>query len=187
MLHVCDQHFRHTGSHNNDAVFGSRRFVANDTCRTFVGAKLCHICRVGGCWVREHQSSDRQTETDRQTIRQTDRQTDRHDITRQANGQTDMCRQADRQTDRDRQTWAAVDSQTVTASDDLNQNYPRTDRDVRSQQTNKRLTRDLQKCMEKFDTQKALVDRSAIMSVVSAYVLCCVCAQIFFVVLAHYA
>ena len=34
---------------------------------------------------------------------------------------------------------------------------------------------------------EALVDRSTIMNVVSAYVLCCVCAQIFFVVLAHYA
>ena len=34
---------------------------------------------------------------------------------------------------------------------------------------------------------EALVDRSTIMKVVSAYVLCHVCAQIFFVVLAHNA
>ena len=38
-------------------LFRIERFIANDTCRTFVGAKLYHICRVGGCWVREHQSS----------------------------------------------------------------------------------------------------------------------------------
>ena len=38
-------------------LFRIKRFIANDTCRTFVGAKLYHICRVGSSWVREHQSS----------------------------------------------------------------------------------------------------------------------------------
>ena len=38
-------------------LFRIDRFIANDTCRTFVGAKLYHICRVGSSWVREHQSS----------------------------------------------------------------------------------------------------------------------------------
>ena len=32
-------------------------FVADDTSRTCVRAKLYHICSVGGCRVREHQSS----------------------------------------------------------------------------------------------------------------------------------
>ena len=38
-------------------LFRIERFVANDTCRTFVGAKLYHDCRVGSSRVREHQSS----------------------------------------------------------------------------------------------------------------------------------
>ena len=37
-------------------LFRIHRFVANDTCRTFVGAKLYHIRRVGDCRVRKHQS-----------------------------------------------------------------------------------------------------------------------------------
>ena len=43
-----------------------------------------------------------------------------------------------------------------------------------------------QKC-EKRNTHMTLVDKRAIMNDVSAFVLCCVCAQIFFVVPAHYA
>ena len=31
-------------------------FVADHTRRTLAWAKLYHICRVGGRWVREHQS-----------------------------------------------------------------------------------------------------------------------------------
>ena len=38
-------------------LFRIERFVANDTCGTFVGAKLNHIRRVGSNRVREHQSS----------------------------------------------------------------------------------------------------------------------------------
>ena len=37
--------------------FRIQRFVANNTCGTFVGAKLNHIRRVGSNRVREHQSS----------------------------------------------------------------------------------------------------------------------------------
>ena len=43
-----------------------------------------------------------------------------------------------------------------------------------------------QKC-EKRNTHMTLVDKSAIMNFISAFVLCCVCAQIFFVAPAHYA
>ena len=38
-------------------LFRIERFIANDTCRTFVGAKLYHICRVGSSRVWEHRSS----------------------------------------------------------------------------------------------------------------------------------
>ena len=37
--------------------FRIKRFVASNTCGTFVGAKLKHIRRVGSNRVREHQSS----------------------------------------------------------------------------------------------------------------------------------
>ena len=39
-------------------LFRIERFVANDTCSTFVRAKLNHIRRVGSNRVREHQSSE---------------------------------------------------------------------------------------------------------------------------------
>ena len=72
----------------------------------------------------------------------------------------------------------------------LESKHPRTNRDVRSSKLTKgsHVTSEVQKR----DTQKALKDRSAIMciflmNVVSAYVLCHVCAQIFFVVLGHFA
>ena len=38
-------------------LFRIKRFAANNTCGTFVGAKLNHIRRVGSNRVREHQSS----------------------------------------------------------------------------------------------------------------------------------
>ena len=38
-------------------LFRIERFVANDTCRTLVGAKLHHICRVSNSRMRKHQSS----------------------------------------------------------------------------------------------------------------------------------
>ena len=38
-------------------LFRVKRFVANNTCGTFVGAKLNYIRRVGSNRVREHQSS----------------------------------------------------------------------------------------------------------------------------------
>ena len=108
---------------------------------------------------------DTQTDTEQETQTDTETDTDRH-------GDTDT---HDRHRHRHRHTHT-----------DLNQNVRAVNGDLRNKQTDKRLTREPQKCRKR-DTQKALVDRSAIMNVVSAYVLCCVCAQIFFVVLAHYA
>ena len=96
--------------------------------------------------------------------------------------QTDRHRQTD--TDRHRHRHTHKDRHRQTHR--LEAKRRRVNGDVRNSRRYKRLTTRPQKCGKR-DTQKALVDKSAIMYVVSAYVLCHVCAQIFFVVLAHYA
>ena len=131
-----------------------------------------------------HTDTQTDTETDTHTHRQTDRQTDTH---RQTHRQTHTDTETDRQTDTDRHRQTETDRDRLNAkrpvcqsnqSKDAYQNSLAVAEHHRARWAHVNLSRSI---------AHTLVDKCAIKNFISAFVLCCVCVQVFFAAPAHYA